>query len=61
MITAIIAGAIVGLFNPNNGVSLSPLATAFLVGYGVELFFRFLDTMINFGATPRVGPGRPGS
>ncbi len=59
MITAIIAGAIVGLFNPNQGVSLSPLATAFLVGYGVELFFRFLDTMINFGAPPRTGPVRP--
>ena len=50
MITAVIAGAIVGLFNTSQGISLSPLATAFLVGYGVELFFRFLDTLINFGA-----------
>ncbi len=53
MITAVIAGAIVGLFNPSQGISLSPLATAFLVGYGVELFFRFLDTLINFGAPTR--------
>lgn len=52
MITAVIAGAIVGLFNPGQGITLSPLATAFLVGYGVELFFRFLDTLINFGAPP---------
>jgi hypothetical protein len=51
MITAVIAGAIVGLFNPAQGLSLSPLATAFLVGYGVELFFRFLDTLISaFGS-----------
>jgi hypothetical protein len=60
MITAVIAGAIVGLFNPSQGISLSPLATAFLVGYGVELFFRFLDTLINFGAPPRPsGPTTP--
>ena len=60
MITAVIAGAIVGLFNPSQGISLSPLATAFLVGYGVELFFRFLDTLINFGAPSRPG-GTPGA
>jgi hypothetical protein len=60
MITAVIAGAIVGLFNPSQGISLSPLATAFLVGYGVELFFRFLDTLINFGAPARP-TGRTGS
>ncbi len=60
MITAVIAGAIVGLFNPSQGISLSPLATAFLVGYGVELFFRFLDTLINFGAPSRsTGPPIP--
>lgn len=47
LITAVIAGAISGLFNPAQGLSLSPLASAFLVGYGVELFFKFLDTLIN--------------
>ena len=53
MITAVIAGAISGLLNPAQGLSLSPLATAFLVGYGVELFFKFLDTLINaFGSPP---------
>jgi hypothetical protein len=51
MITAVIAGAISGLFNPALGISFSPLATAFLVGYGVELFFKFLDTVLNsFGS-----------
>ena len=51
MITAIIAGAIVGLFKPAQGLALSPLAIAFLAGYGVELFFKFLDTLINaFGS-----------
>jgi hypothetical protein len=52
MITAVIAGAIAGLFNPAQGLSLSPLATAFLVGYGVELFFKFLDTLINAFGPP---------
>jgi hypothetical protein len=47
MITAIIAGAICGFFNPAMGLALSPLAVAFLVGYGVELFFKLLDTLVN--------------
>lgn len=56
MITAVIAGAIAGLFNPAQGLALSPLATAFLVGYGVELFFKFLDSLINaFGSPPVAG------
>ena len=45
--TAIIAGAICGLFNPAKGLNLSPLAIAFLVGYSVEVFFKFLDTLTN--------------
>ncbi len=45
MVTAVIAGAIAGMFNPAQGLSVSPLATAFLIGYGVELFFKFLDTL----------------
>jgi hypothetical protein len=50
-ITAVIAGAICGLFNPAQGMSLSPLAVAFLVGYGVEIFFRVLDNLTSaFGA-----------
>ena len=47
LVTAVIAGAICGLFNPARGLNLPPLATAFLVGYGVEVFFRFLDTLTN--------------
>lgn len=51
MITAVIAGAIVSLFYPAQGASLSPLAIAFLVGYGVEIFFKFLDGVIgSFGS-----------
>ena len=47
LVTAIIAGAICGLFNPAKGLNLSPLAIAFLVGYSVEVFFKFLDTLTN--------------
>ncbi len=56
MITAVIAGAIVGLFNPAHGMTLSPLATAFLVGYGVELFFKFLDTLLGAFGSAAVRP-----
>ena len=38
----------------------SLLATAFLVGYGVELFFRFLDTLLNaFGSSSATSPRPP--
>jgi len=48
LIAAVIAGAIISLFNSfTQGVSLPPLAIAFLVGYGVEIFFTFLDTVLN--------------
>jgi hypothetical protein len=47
IIIALIAGLVVGLFNNlTQGVSLSPLAIAFLVGYGVELFFSLLDAFL---------------
>lgn len=56
MISAVIAGAIVGLFYPAQGASLSPLAISFLVGYGVEVFFKLLDGAINsLGPTSFVG------
>lgn len=57
-IAAMTAGAIISLFsNMGQGLSLSPLALAFLVGYGVEAFFAFLDTLLTaFSATRR---GRP--
>jgi hypothetical protein len=47
LITALIAGTVAGLFNPAKDLAVSPLATAFLVGYGVEIFFRFLDTSLS--------------
>jgi hypothetical protein len=57
LITALIAGAVAGLFNPARDLTVSPLATAFLVGYGVEIFFRFIDASLNaYG-----GVGQPGA
>jgi hypothetical protein len=47
IIIAVIAGLVVGLFNNfTQGISLSPLAIAFLVGYAVEVFFSFLDAFL---------------
>jgi hypothetical protein len=45
-ITAAIAGAVVGLFNFGQGVSVSPLAIAFLAGYAVDVFFSFLESLL---------------
>ena len=48
-VTAAIGGAVVGLFSnftlgPGNKVS--PLAVAFLVGYAVDVFYAFLENLI---------------
>lgn len=50
IIVAVIAGAIISFFNGfTQGLNL--LAAAFLVGYGVEIFFAFLDSLlVSFGA-----------
>ena len=45
----IIGGAVVGLFNNftiGQGASIPPLALAFLVGYAVDVFFAFLEGML---------------
>ena len=44
--TAAIAGAVVGFFNFGQGISVSPLAIAFLAGYAVDVFFTFLEGLI---------------
>jgi hypothetical protein len=41
-----IGGLVVGQFNVNPGVAISPFAVAFLVGYAAELFFTFLDGLL---------------
>ena len=44
---ALIGGIIVGLFGGwTAGVSLSPLALAFLVGYAADIFFTFLENSV---------------
>jgi hypothetical protein len=61
---AAIGGAVVGLFNNftiGQGASISPLAIAFLVGYAVDVFFTFLEGMLqaftkgNAGSPPASG------
>ena len=44
-----IGGGVVGLFNNfaiTQGASIPPLAIAFLVGYGVDVFFSFLEGLL---------------
>lgn len=45
---AAIGGTVVGLFNYTitQGASISPLAIAFLVGYAVDVFFAFLEGLL---------------
>jgi hypothetical protein len=49
LLVAAIGGLVVGLFGnfgSGHGISLPPLAIAFLVGYGVDVFFRFLEGLL---------------
>jgi hypothetical protein len=63
---AAIGGAVVGLFNNftmAQGASLSPLALAFLVGYAVDVFFAFLEGLLqmftrNTHAAPAAAKGK---
>jgi hypothetical protein len=51
-----IGGAVVGLFGNfsiNEGASISPLAIAFLVGYAVDVFFSFLEGLLQSFTKPR--------
>jgi len=44
LLLAFFVGVVIGLFGDwTRGTSLSPIAIAFLAGYGVESFFDFLD------------------
>jgi hypothetical protein len=48
-LVAVIGGTVVGLFgnfNITDGASISPLAIAFLVGYAVDVFFSFLEGLL---------------
>jgi len=48
-VTAAIGGAVVGLFSNftlGQGNKASPLAIAFLVGYAVDVFYAFIETLI---------------
>jgi hypothetical protein len=51
-----IGGSVVGLFNNvaiGQGLSLSPLAVAFLIGYATDIFFSFLE-----GSTQNLDRGK---
>jgi hypothetical protein len=55
-----IGGAVVGLFNNfsiTQGASIPPLAIAFLVGYAVDVFFAFLEGLLQ--AFTKYSPGSP--
>ena len=54
---AAIGGAVVGLFNNftvTQTASLPPLAIAFLVGYAVDVFFSFLEGVLQAFTTSKV-------
>ncbi len=56
MLIAAIGGLVVGLFgNFGDGHThgLSPLAVAFMVGYAVDVFFYFIDGLLQTFARPR--------
>jgi hypothetical protein len=59
LIVAGIGGLVVGLFGSfgeGHGITLPPLALAFLVGYGTDVFFYFLDGLLSMFARPNKEP-----
>ena len=60
---AAIVGGVVGLFNNftvTQGASIPPLAIAFLVGYSVDVFFSFIETLIDAFTKGKNRPGASG-
>jgi len=58
-----IGGAVIGLFNNftiAQGASIPPLALAFLVGYAVDVFFSFLEGLLQAFTKNKGGGGSPG-
>ena len=55
-----IGGLVVGLFNNvTQGVTISPFATAFLVGYAVDVFFTFLEGLLQMFKRSPSNPPHP--
>jgi putative flippase GtrA len=57
-----IGGAVVGLFGNftiTQEASISPLAIAFLVGYAVDVFFSFLDGLVQTFTKRKSSAGSP--
>jgi hypothetical protein len=57
-----IGGAVVGLFNNfaiTQGATVPPLAIAFLVGYGVDVFFAFLEGLLQTFTRNAATPSPP--
>jgi hypothetical protein len=53
LMLALFGGFVGGLFTDFiKGLTLPPLAIAFLVGYSVEIFFSFLDRIIETAKAP---------
>jgi hypothetical protein len=58
-LTAGIGGLVVGQFNLGQGITISPFAIAFLVGYAVDVFFTFLDGSLQmFKRAPATTPAQ---
>jgi len=54
-----IGGLVVGLFNNvTQGITFSPFAVAFLVGYAADVFFTFLEGLLQIF---KRGPGKTGA
>jgi hypothetical protein len=61
---AAIGGAVVGLFNNftvTQTATLPPLALAFLVGYAVDVFFSFLEGLLQAFSKPKAPAAAPPS
>jgi hypothetical protein len=56
-----IGGLVVGLFNITQGISISPFAVAFLVGYAVDIFFNSLEGLLHIFKRGTASSATPGA
>jgi hypothetical protein len=61
VIIAAAAGFMLSLFSDFSTKSgLTPLALAFVIGYSVDVFFTFIDSVVIRFKIPIITPPRPG-
>ena len=62
IVIALLVGFLISLFTDfSTKTGLTPIALAFVIGYSVDVFFTFIDSVVTRLKTPVATPPKPAS